>query len=205
MHPRIGVLDVVPFVPLGDASLHDAAILRDQAALRLAEEFDLPCFLYGPLNQGDRSLPSIRKSAFAALLPDVGPKAPHPTAGACAVGARSPLVAWNIWLSGTSLAEAKEFAASIRSEHVRALGLRVGESVQVSCNLLAPTIVTPSDLVDRVQSMLRAPEQIERCELVGLVPIAVLDAIDPTRWASLDLREEKTIERAVQSLGLGQS
>ena len=167
MHPRIGVLDVVPFVPLGDASLHDAAILRDQAALRLAEEFDLPCFLYGPLNQGDRSLPSIRKSAFAALLPDVGPKAPHPTAGACAVGARSPLVAWNIWLSGTSLAEAKEFAASIRSEHVRALGLRVGESVQVSCNLLAPTIVTPSDLVDRVQSMLRPPLTLAICSTKG--------------------------------------
>jgi glutamate formiminotransferase len=201
VHPRIGTLDVVPFVPLGHATLSQAVVLRDEAARRLSEELDLPCFLYGPLDGGSRSLPELRRCAFKSLEPDRGPLRPHPKAGSVAVGARLPLLAWNVWLRGIALAEAKALAAALRSSDVRALGLSVGSSVQVSCNLLEPSVTTPAHVFDALADRL-GPGELERCELVGLAPRSVLDAIEPTRWASLDLSEAKTIEQAARSLGL---
>ncbi len=94
VHPRIGVVDVVPFVPLEGSALVDAVAARDRFARWAGATLGLPCFVYGP----ERSLPSIRRGAFRELAPDTGPPAPHPTAGACAVGARPVLVAFNLWL-----------------------------------------------------------------------------------------------------------
>ena len=200
VHPRIGVLDVVPFVPLGDATIDDALVLRDRAAQRLSGELEIPCFLYGPQALGGRTLPSIRSTAFGSLKPDLGPSEAHPSAGAVAVGARRPLLAWNIWLTGISPGEAKRLAALVRSEHVRALGLKVGPSVQVSCNLIDPTLTTPLDVLDAVRASLAEPRSFQRCELVGLAPRAVLDLIDEQEWELLDLSEAATIEHAVASL-----
>ena len=140
VHPRIGVVDVVPFVPLAGAAMEGAVAARDRFATRLGEQLRVPCFLYGP----ERSLPEVRRGAFRTLWPDTGPAQPHPTAGACAVGARPILVAYNLWLARATVDEARSIAAGLRSEHVRALGLDVGEHVQVSMNLIAPLDVGPA-------------------------------------------------------------
>jgi glutamate formiminotransferase len=117
--------------------------------------------------------------------------APHPTAGAMAVGARPLLVAYNLWLApGTELAVARRVARAVRGPGVRTLGLAVGDEVQVSMNLVAPLEVGPADVWDRVATL--AP--VARAELVGLVPAAVLARAPEGRWAQLDLGPDRTIE-----------
>jgi glutamate formiminotransferase len=185
-HPRFGVVDVVPFVPLEGSSMDDAVEARDSFAAWIAAELSVPAFLYGP----ERSLPEVRREAFGLLSPDLGPDSPHPTAGAVAVGARPVLLAWNLWLTDPDLELARRIATEIRGPGVRALGLRVGDSVQVSMNLVDPILVGPVGVYDRVA--LRAG--IGRAELVGLVTEDVLRAVDPDRWNQLDLSADRTIE-----------
>jgi glutamate formiminotransferase len=190
-HPRLGVVDVVPFVPLDGSTMDDALAARDAFAAWFAEAYGVPAFLYGP----ERSLPDVRRQAFREVSPDVGPPVPHPTAGACCVGARPVLVAYNVWLAGSTLDQAREIAASIRQPGLRALGLLVGEAVQVSMNLVDPAELGPAAAYDLVAERLRGTAgTIERAELVGLVPRAVLDAVDPARWDQLDLAAERTID-----------
>lgn len=185
-HPRIGVVDVVPFVALDGSTPTDAIAARDRFCAWGGAELGLPCFTYGP----ERTLPDIRRGAFTHLAPTCGPPLPHPTAGAAAVGARPVLVAYNVWLAQPDLALARAIAAEVRSPSVRALGLQVGERVQVSMNLIDPAVTGPGAVADHVAS--RAP--IAGCELVGLVPRWVLEAEDPGRWDDLDLAEDRTIE-----------
>ncbi|MDP9403913.1 MAG: glutamate formiminotransferase [Actinomycetota bacterium] len=194
-HPRIGAVDVVPFVPLAGASLSDAVGARDRFAAWAGAELGVPCFLYGPA----RSLPEVRRLAFAGLAPDAGPDRPHPTAGAIAVGARPPLVAYNLWLApGAGLERAREVARAVRSSTVRALGLQVGPAVQVSCNLLDPLAFGPEEAYAAVAAL--AP--VARAELVGLMPAAVLSAIPGERWSELDLDRSRTIEARLRQAGL---
>ena len=185
-HPRIGVLDVVPFIALEGSDAADAIAARDAFAMWAGVELALPCFLYGP----ERTLPEIRRGAFSTLQPDHGPLRPHSTAGAVAVGQRPLLIAYNLWLSEPDLELAAEIARAIRSPSVRALALAVGDSVQVSMNLIDTAATGPVEVWDQVAARAR----IDRAELVGLVPAAVLSGIDPRRWAQLDLAVERTIE-----------
>lgn len=189
VHPRVGIIDVVPFVPLDDSTMSDAVEARDAFAEYAAHELEIPSFVYGP----ERDLPEIRKRAFIDLQPDFGPNHAHPTVGAICVGARQVLVAYNIWLKKATIADGKRIAREIRSKQVRTLGLQLGEEVQVSMNLIAPDEVGPEFVFDEVAK--RA--EISRAELVGLVPARVLTAIKKSRWAELDLSSEKTIESAL--------
>ena len=193
-HPRIGVVDVVPFValPNTDSTHKDAINYRDRFAIWMSETFDMPCFLYGM----ERSLPFIRKHAFKDLQPDTGPLNPHPTAGACAVGARKLLVAYNLWLKSNDVTLAKEIAASIRGSGIRSIGLNMNGQAQVSCNLIDPLTTGPDIAYDRVAGY----AQIERTELVGLIPTAVLENIPQSRWEQLDISPEKTIESRLEQL-----
>jgi glutamate formiminotransferase len=186
VHPRIGAVDVVPFAPARGTDIADSLTARDRFAEWAGRELALPCFVYGP----ERSLPEIRRHAFTELAPDTGPSRPHPTAGACAVGARPPLVAYNLWLADRDLDLARSIARALRGHTVRALGLAVGDRVQVSMNLVAPDVYGPAEAFDAVAS--RA--EIERAELVGLLPASVLAGIDPARWRELDLESDRTIE-----------
>lgn len=199
VHPRVGIVDVVPFVALEPSTFHDAVKARDEFANFAATELDIPCFLYGP----ERTLPYIRAHAFKDLLPDLGPKTPHPRAGSICVGARPLLVAYNLWLKSAPLDIAKNISAAIRNESVRALGMQVGGFTQVSMNLIAPHLVGPADVYDEVSKH----AEIARAELVGLIPARVLANIPRARWEQLDVNNEKTIEwriaarnRAGQSL-----
>jgi glutamate formiminotransferase len=186
VHPRIGVVDVVPFVALGGATDDDAVAARDRFAAWIADELAVPAFLYGP----ERTLPDVRRHAFTGLAPDAGPASPHPSAGAVAVGARPVLVAWNVYLAEPDLALARRIAAAVRGPHLRALGLPVGDHVQVSMNLIAPDLLGPAEAWDLVAAL--AP--LARAELVGLVPQSVLDRTPRRRWPQLDLGPDRSIE-----------
>ena len=197
VHPRLGVVDVVPFVDLADpwAPATTASIAaRDRFARWAARELDLPCFVYGP----ERTLPEIRRSAWRTLDPDVGPRRPHPTAGAVCVGARPVLVAYNLVLSAPDIERARVIAAGLRRPGLRTLALVTGPDVQISCNLTDPLRLRPDRVYDLVDGALRAAgpgaPRIARAELVGLLPEAVLAAIPATRWDALALAPDRTIE-----------
>ena len=193
-HPRTGVLDVVPFAPLGASTMEDAVAARDRFLQFAGTELDLPCFSYGP----ERTLPEVRRGAFTQIPPDAGPARPHPTAGATAVGARPVLVAYNLWLTEPDLTVARRVAATVRSPAVRALGLAVGGRAQVSMNLIDPTRTGPAEVHDAVAGLV----PIAGAELVGLVPAAVLGAIPRHRWSELDVADDRTIEARLEQAGL---
>ena len=187
-HPRLGAVDVVPFVPLAGSALVDALDARDRFAVWAAMTLDVPCFLYGP----ERALPEVRRNAFRTLAPDTGPPTPHVSAGAICVGARPPLVAYNLWLApSTTVETARRVAAQLRGPAVRALGLDVGGRAQVSFNLVDPATVGP----DRVYDAVAAVAPLDRAELVGLAPSSVLESIPAERWRTLDLDPARTIEQ----------
>lgn len=186
VHPRLGAVDVVPFVPLAGSSMEEAVAARDRFATWAGDDLGVPCFLYGP----ERTLPDVRRHAFTGLAPDTGPAVAHPTAGAICVGARPVLVAYNVWLAeGVDVATARRIAKEIRGPGLRALGLDVGGRAQVSMNLVDPERLTPADAYDAVAA--RAP--VDRAELVGLVPVPVLDAVPADRWVELDLSTAKAL------------
>lgn len=218
VHPRRGAADVVPFVPLGanggvgHLSPPDAwapvVEARDRFAGWAGRDLGLPCFLYGP----ERSLPEVRRSAFRSLQPDTGPRVPHPTAGASAVGARPVLVAYNVWLAeapdversgGPSvLTVARTLAGRLRSPAVRSLGLAVEAGAQVSFNLIDPSSTSVAELYDTVAAEAESGGfSVLRAELVGLIPALALRGIPRHRWDELDLDEARTIEARLATRG----
>ena len=199
VHPRLGVVDVVPFVPLAGSTFADAERARDDFAEWVAGELSVPVFSYGT----HRTLPHIRAHAWHDLRPDAGPDAPHPTAGAVCAGAREPLVAYNVWLRETSLAVTREIAREVRTETIRTLGLQVGEFTQVSMNLVAPDVAGPMQAFDRVVECAgRTGARVAHAELVGLLPADVLAGIPRGRWEELDLSEDRTIEARLAARGI---
>jgi len=158
VHPRVGAIDVAPIVYLDDkdrgAACGEALILAD----RLDHELEIPVYLYGML-AGGRTRAELRRPG---ALPRV-----HPTAGATLVAARPPLAAFNMYVDAT-LAQAKEIAAAIRSDSVKALGLHLARAdrVQVSTNIEDLTQTTPGDVVIQVQQYANVTE----AELVAPAP-----------------------------------
>ncbi len=196
VHPRIGVVDVVPFVPLGPATMADAEAARDDMADWVWSTHGVPVFLYGR----QRSLPDVRREAYTDLAPDVGGPGPHRRWGAVAAGARPPLVAYNVWLAEPDLAAARQVARALRRPGLRALGLAVGDRVQVSMNLTEPALLGPAEAYDAVADEVA----LAGAELVGLVPEAVLEKIPEHRWAELDLTADRTLEaRLARASGTG--
>lgn len=199
VHPRLGVVDVVPFVDLArpEEVSARAVAARDSFAAWAADQLGVPSFLYGPLPDGsERTLPDVRRRAFVDLSPDVGPDRPHPSAGAICVGARAVLIAYNVWLpEGTAIATVRAIAAAVRRPGIRTLGLMVGDRPQVSMNLVEPWRVSPAEAFDAVAAAGRrhgvAPQG---AELVGLLPASVLATIDRERWEELDVGADRTIE-----------
>lgn len=187
VHPRLGAVDVVPFVPLAGATMADAIAARDRFAAWAADALGVPCFLYGP----ERSLPDVRRQASTGVPPDRGGPPAHPTAGAMCVGARAVLVAYNVWLADSvDVATARRVAAEVRGPAVRALGLDVGGRAQVSMNLVDPQLFGPAEAYDAVAARVA----VAGAELVGLLPAEVLEAVPAARWVELDLAPSRTIE-----------
>ncbi len=186
VHPRIGVVDVVPFVPIGDTDMAEALRARQRYAFEISLRFQVPIFLYGP----ERTLPQIRRDAFKSLNPDFGPPEPHPRYGSIAVGARDLLVAYNLYLVDPDLDIARVVAKQVRCHHFRTLALKVGNEVQVSANLIDP-------LNHGIYEFYRAASglaEISHGELVGLAPLEVVEGAPRELWEILNLNLEKTIE-----------
>jgi glutamate formiminotransferase len=213
VHPRMGALDVLPFVPFGaetrlrggdDPDL-DCVDLAGRAGRRIAEEVGVPVYLYGAAarHPGWAALPAVRGRGFEALRaalaigdgspPDFGGPGLHPTAGATAAGAREILIAYNVELADAGLELARRIATAVRERDgglpaVRAMGvpLAYGDLVQVSMNLLDYRVTPPAAAYAAVAALAeRAGARVEASEIVGLVPAAALDGTDP---ADLRLR-----------------
>jgi glutamate formiminotransferase len=201
VHPRIGMLDVVPFCAL-DEDHEVAAAAAIAFAEWAAEDLALPSFLYDDADPLRRSLPELRAEAFTKRRPDVGPLAPHPTLGAVAVGARPPLVALNCWLDTPDVAVARRIAGKVRERDgglagVRALGLALESEdvVQVSMNLVDLPVTGIEAAVSEVRRLAERDHwEITRVEVVGLVPAAELARCTDEFRAWAHLRDEITIE-----------
>jgi glutamate formiminotransferase len=195
VHPRLGAVDVVPFVALGGSEPGDAVEAARAYATWVADALDLPAFLYGDADPDGHSLPDVRRDAFARRAPDAGPGAPHPRLGAVAVGARPPLVAVNCWLDRDDVALAREIAAQVRERDgglpgVRALGMALAsrERAQVSMNVTRLEACGVERACTAVRRLAyEGGADVERVELVGLLPSAELDRCSPEfrNWSGI--------------------
>ena len=210
VHPRLGALDVVPFVALA-GSTHDDAVEAARAfASWAADELALPVFLYDAADPAGRTLPDVRRDAFTVREPDLGPSRPHPTLGAVAVGARAPLVAVNCELARDDVTLARAIATRVRERDgglpgVRALGLHLDSTgrAQVSMNLVALGRTGLQDACRTVDALARdAGTAVARVELVGLLPAAELARCDEDfrRWSGIG--PDATIEVRVAAGGV---
>src|SRR6266568_2143487 len=187
-HPRMGATDVVPFVPVRDATMDDCVALARRLAERAGAELRIPIYLYAKAaTRPERErLPDIRKGEFEGLRerlgkdpaadPDFGPKRIHPTAGATAIGARPFLVAFNIYLDTRDVAIAKEIAKQIRTSSgglpaLQASGFEVNGLAQVSMNLLDIDITPPATVFGAIKGLAeKRGLNVMKSEIVGLIP-----------------------------------
>ncbi len=198
-HPRIGATDVIPFIPISDCSMEECVDLARNLGSEIAEKLNIPVYLYehAATRPERQNLANIRKGEYEGLKeaiqkdpkrkPDYGPSSLHPTAGATVVGARMPLIAYNVNLGTDDIGIAKSIAKAIRHSsgglrYVKALGLEIKEQgiVQVSMNLTNYQ-KTP---IFRVFEMIRSEAdrygvEILGSEVIGLIPQnALVDAAD---------------------------
>lgn len=179
VHPRIGAIDVFPFVPIRAIDMVECAKLAVRAGNEIAERLKLPVFLYDFASEERRTLPDIRKYAFKSFRPDLGPINPHPTAGGVVIGARNPLIAYNINLQTSDVSIAKVIANELRKSEIsgftgiRALGLLLSSRnlSQVSMNITQPDIVSLNDVFRYV--CMRAGDlgaDVVESEIIGALP-----------------------------------
>jgi glutamate formiminotransferase len=193
VHPRIGAADVIPFVPISGIKLEHCVLLARQAGLEIWRRFGVPVFFYeAAAARPDRAnLEDLRKGQFeglqeavrkeAARRPDLGGPGLHPTAGACAVGARKFLVAYNIYFGSNDVAAARSIAREIRAasgglKGVKAMGVLAHGRAQLSMNI-TDFEATPISQVYRTVSNLAARYKVDLAEgeVIGLIPEAACE------------------------------
>ena len=212
-HPRLGAVDVVPFIPLAGVSMDECVELAHRFGREVAERHQVPVYFYAKAAKTPERvrLPDIRKPEYeglAALLetthvPDAGPNRMHATAGAIVVGARPFLIAFNIELDSTDLKLAQRIAKEIRESSgglpaVQAKGFMLTDParVQVSMNLLDHTVTSLATVWREVEARATAAGvKLLRGELIGLIP---LDAVLQVAADSLKL-EGFTRDRVIES------
>ena len=192
-HPRMGAADVVPFIPIKNCTVQEADALAKRVGKEVAERFQIPSFLYEKSATAPHreNLAAIRKGQFEGMFekmklpewkPDFGPDAPHPTAGVFAVGARMPLVAFNVNLDTANLQIAKDIAARVRHSSggyafIKALGVMLEERhiAQVSMNLTDYTHTAVYRAYEAVKMEARRyGVNVVGTEIIGMVPMAAL-------------------------------
>jgi glutamate formiminotransferase len=193
LHPRIGAADVVPFVPVSGIKLEQCVMLARQAGLELWRRFGLPVYFYeSAASRPDRvNLDDVRRGQFeglrdavrkeAARRPDLGGPGLHPTAGACAVGARKFLVAYNVYLDSVDIAVARAIAREVRAvfagpHGVKALGLLAHGRAQLSLNITDFKATPVSQVYSTVSRLaLKHKTVLVEGEVVGLIPEAACE------------------------------
>ena len=196
-HPRIGAVDVIPFVPLGATRMEECVDLARRFGEQVAKLFELPVYLYGEaaLRPEHRRLSDVRRGQYEGLKaeigidpgrdPDFGPKRLHPRGGAVAVGARKPLIAFNVNLATDDITVAQRIAEQIRESSgglpgVQAMAVALENPgqpryAQVSMNLVDWEQTGISRVVSEIRGLARkAGADIDHCELIGLAPAAAL-------------------------------
>lgn len=216
-HPRIGSVDVIPFVPLGTTRIEECVDLARRFGEQIAMRFDLPVYLYGEaaLRPERRRLANVRRGQYEALrdelgvnpdrAPDFGPARVHPRGGAVAVGARKPLIAFNVNLRTDNLALAVKIANTIRESSggmpaVQAMGVLLeppGQApmAQVSMNLVDWERTGIAAVVREVRRMaLEAGTDIDHCELIGLAPTGALLEVAADTLGLRDFSADQALE-----------
>lgn len=189
VHPRLGAADVVPFVPLGGATMADCVELAHALGRRVGEELEIPVYLYeyAATRPERRNLADVRRGGFEGIrelvgrdparVPDYGPARFHPTAGAVVIGARDLLVAYNVFLGpATNMEVARAVARAVRESSgglpaVKALALEVDGQAQLSMNLVDITRTPVHVAFERVRTEAAARGvEVTSSEVVGLMP-----------------------------------
>ena len=231
LHPRIGALDVLPFVPVHDLTMDSAVESARRVGSRLAAE-GVPVYFYGEArtpSRSDRSLAAIRRGGFEALRggfppgrePDLtAPQWPgrlHPTAGATCVGARRVLLAWNVFVEGMSLEALGAVAKGLRESgggfrHLRVLALELPGSgrLQISMNLEDPEATSPYDVFDAIEQRVESRGgQVIETEVIGMIPDPLVLPATGDRFRLLDPGESRLLSRRVSEYvstrGIGQT
>ena len=217
-HPRLGAVDVVPFVPIEGATMDDCVRLAREVGADVASRFGVPVFLYeeASTNPARRNLEDIRRGEFEGLAakmasegwaPDFGPAAPHESAGASIVGARMPLIAYNINLNTDRVDVAKKIAAAIRNSsggfrYVKAAGFKLEDRnlAQVSMNL---TNYEKTPIFRVFEAVKREAERygvaILESEIVGLIPAAALHAAAEYYLQIAGFKSEQILENKLKA------
>lgn len=209
-HPRMGATDVVPFVPLAGVTMEECIKLSEQVGERIAQELQIPVFLYEKSARVPerQNLANVRRGEYEGLQetisqpghePDFGPAKMHPTAGATAVGARPPLVAFNVNLDTDNLKLAKRIAKRVREsgggfKAVKAMGVMLGERnlAQVSMNMVDYTVTGLLTVYKAIEEQAaEAGVGIVGSEIIGLLPLqAMLDvALEALKVESFDISQ----------------
>lgn len=225
VHPRVGATDVVPFVPLRGATMQDCIHLAKRLGQRVGTELEIPVFLYeqAALHRDHAPLESVRRGGLQGLAfrmasdpdwrPDYGPHQLHKTAGAVVIGARPPLIAFNVNLRSTDLALARSIAKDIRQSngglsHLKAIGVELAsrKMVQVAMNL-TDYIITPLHVAfEAVRA--RAAEKgvvVAESEVIGLVPQAALIQVAGHSLALKQFDSTQVLESRLETRLFGES
>ncbi|HEV8131484.1 MAG TPA: glutamate formimidoyltransferase [Acidobacteriota bacterium] len=218
-HPRIGATDVVPFVPIKDVTLEDCVAIARNTGEKIARQFGIPVYLYeAAATRPDRqNLADIRKGEFELLRdeiainearnPDFGERRVHPTAGATVVGAREPLIAYNVYLETQDVSIAKEIAKAVRFSggglpFVKALGFSIPErkQTQVSMNLVNYKKTPIYVAFEKVkEEAIRRGVSVASSEVVGLVPQSALLASAHHYLQIEKFSEDLVLENRIQA------
>ena len=217
-HPRMGAVDVVPFVPIEGVTMEDCVALATDTARSVAERFAVPVYLYeeASTNPLRKNLEDIRRGEFEGLAakmasdgwaPDFGPATPHPSAGASVIGARMPLIAYNINLNTDRLDVAKKIAAAVRFSSggfrfVKAMGVTLADRniVQVSMNL---TNYEKTPILRVFEAVTREAERygvsVLESEIVGLVPSAALLEVSLATLQLTQFKKDQILEARLRA------
>ncbi len=217
IHPRIGAVDVVPFIPLGEATMAEAVTAAHCFGHEFAKRTGVPVYFYGEaaLKPERRQLPDVRRGGYEGLTarlkdpqwyPDAGDAVFNEHWGATAVGARIPLVAFNVNLDSTDLSLAREIACAVRESSggfpcVKAIGLFLAgrNKIQVSMNLTDYRKTSLRTVFDSIEKMARTRGvSILHSELIGLLPRDALADATPEYLRLIDFSEDRIIESHFQ-------
>ncbi|MBI4408336.1 MAG: glutamate formimidoyltransferase [Gemmatimonadetes bacterium] len=219
VHPRVGALDVLPFVPLVGLSMDDARASAQRVGRRLANELGIPVFFYSRASDPPgRTLAELRRGGFEALVdgwpadrrPDLQPSpwphaGAHPTAGATCVGARPLLLAWNVLLEDVGLDAATEIASRLRESGggfrgLRALALQLPRrgALQISMNLEDLEATRPSAVFARLEELVAARGgRVVQTEIIGMIPDELLLTLAADRLRLVGAAPERLLSRRV--------
>jgi glutamate formiminotransferase len=217
VHPRIGAADVIPFVPVKGIKLEQCVLLARQAGLEIWRRFGIPVYFYeAAAARPDRvNLEDVRRGQFEGLRdairndpsrrPDLGGVELHPTAGACAVGSRKFLVAYNIYFDSADIAVARAIAREIRAANgglkgVKAMGVMAGGRAQLSMNITDFAATPLSEVYRKVATMaVRHKVSLAEGEVIGLIPEAACERESEWMRQLVGFDEEtKVLERSLQ-------